>query len=99
MMDELSMWCVNDTPAGLSRSQAKIDVIEDDGQVQLVESANFVKYFAPHRQTSGRHSAKILREMLTGEVARINAPDSIDMTCNAHSEDNASVLELTVGIP
>src|SRR5436305_8853259 len=66
----------------------------------FVEAAKFLEDFSPHHQAGGGNSAKILRQVLAGEVTRFMASDTVDMTGDtAYSENDTAVLKGPVGIP
>src|SRR5689334_11968747 len=66
----------------------------------FVEAANFLKDFAPHHQAGGGNSAKILHQVLAGEVAKFMASNAVDVTADAaNSENDTAVLKRPVGIP
>src|SRR5437764_12982851 len=66
----------------------------------FVEAAKFLEDFSPHHQAGGGNSAKILRQVLAGEVTRFMALDTGDMTGDtANSENDTAMLKGPVGIP
>src|SRR5438477_12434279 len=66
----------------------------------FVEAAKFLEDFSPHHQAGGGNSAKILRQVMEGEVTRFMASDTVDMTGDtAYSENDTAVLKGPVGIP
>src|SRR6476620_1200065 len=66
----------------------------------FVEAAKFLEDFAPHHQAGGGNSAKILRQVLAGEVTGFMASNTVNVTGDtAHSENDTAVLKGPVRIP
>src|SRR5205085_9073620 len=100
VVDQFSVGGIDDAPAHLARPQTEIDVIECDRQPGFIKASEFFKYFAPHHQAGGGNGAKILRQMLAGEVTRFMASNAINVTGNtANSENDTAMLKSPVGIP
>src|SRR5947208_178607 len=66
----------------------------------FVEAAKFLEDFAAHHQAGSGYSAKILRQVLAGEVTRFMASNTVNVTGDtANSENDTAVLKGPVRIP
>src|ERR1044072_8542009 len=95
VMDKIRVRCPNHAVTPLRQAQAKVDVVESDTKIYLIESAHFLKDRLPQHQTSAGHRRAILLEHGAIEIARMPARNMRECVTShaSEAENNTAVLQ------
>src|SRR6266498_3429806 len=100
MVNQLCVRRPDDPVAGLTQPQAKIDVVESDREIYVIEAADLQVNIPSDYRASGGYCGQILCWMRASKVPWLVPHSDVCVTSNsARAQNHSTMLDRAVRIP